>query len=179
VKKLRVQSQTRKEFCPFQHGFSSDWTNESWNGFYVFRGSFPFSLHVHNYLRLQITKKIYNGRSLVTLKGKRNKFVWIFKTVANMQICRGLFHVKVNLRAFGKRLPLLTLRGKKEMKREEWIALRLSVMRRIIYGVCSWKEVAGCGEVCRFIKQSILLPNKEMSLSTALFGAFCILFKDI
>lgn len=56
--------------------------------------------HMHNYLRLQITENIYNG-ALVTLKGKRNTFIWIFKTVANMQIFRGLFHVKVNLRFSG------------------------------------------------------------------------------
>lgn len=68
------------------------------------RGFSPFCLlHMHNYLRLQIAKKIYNG-ALVTLKGKRNTFIWIFKTVANMQIFRGLFHVKVNLRVSdGKR----------------------------------------------------------------------------
>lgn len=37
-----------------------------------------------------------------TVRRKRNTFIRIFKTVANMQISKGLFHVKVNLRSFGR-----------------------------------------------------------------------------
>ena len=86
-----------------------------------------------------------------------------------MQICRGLFHVKVNLRAFGKRLLLLAfeMRKKRDEKR------RMNCVEIECYETYNlWslllKRGCCCGEVCRFIKRSILRPNKEMSLSTEL-----------
>jgi hypothetical protein len=94
-----------------------------------------------------------------------------------MQICRGLFHVKVNLRAFGKRLPLLTLEEKKRDEKRRMNCVEIECYET--YNLWSLLLKRGCcgGKDCRFIKRSILLPNKEMSLSPERFTIFVFYLK--
>jgi hypothetical protein len=93
-----------------------------------------------------------------------------------MQICRGLFHVKVNLRgSFGKRLPLPRMR-RDEKRRMNCVEIECYETYNL-WSLLSKKRLL-LAKIVDLLNDLFCSQTKKCRSRLRSSAAFCVLFKD-